>query len=102
MENSGMNQFQFPCLTNDNYDNWCCCVKALLGSQDAWEVVKKGYTQSQNGTTLAPNEKETWLKTKKDQRVLAFIHHFLDDATFEKEMVIISITMKEATTIIDK
>ena len=85
MANNALSQFQLPHLTKDNYNSSCRHMKALLDSQDAWEVVEKNYTQPQNEATLSPNVKETSLKLKKkDQQALAFIHQCLDDAMFEK------------------
>ncbi|RDX61378.1 hypothetical protein CR513_60401, partial [Mucuna pruriens] len=53
----------------------CCRMKALLGFQDAWEVVKKGYTLSKDDTILSKHDKEIIVKTKKkDQQALTFIY----------------------------
>jgi len=40
-------------------------MKALLGSQDALEVMEKGYAQPENEDSLSQNEKETLLRMKK-------------------------------------
>ena len=53
-------------------------MKALLGSQDVWEIVNKGYTSP-------IEEKDALVKIKKkDQQTLALIHQGLDEAMFLK------------------
>ncbi|RDX88786.1 hypothetical protein CR513_29566, partial [Mucuna pruriens] len=65
---------------NGNYDNWCCRMKTLLGSQDAWEVVEKGYTLPGDVTILSQNEKEILVKMKKKDLRLSKVKGFrIDD-----------------------
>ncbi|KAK2965409.1 hypothetical protein RJ640_001486 [Escallonia rubra] len=59
--------------------------KAILGSQDVWEVVDKGFTEPQSEATLSATQKEALQATRrKDQKALAIIHQSLDDAMLQK------------------
>jgi Domain of unknown function (DUF4219) len=61
-------QMSLSRLTKANYENWSIQMKALLGSQDAWEVVEEGFVEPTNtaGYTAAQNKalKETQSKDK--------------------------------------
>ena len=60
-------------------------MKKLLGSQDAWDTIKNGYSKSNNKATLSATEREAVIKLKKkDQQTLSLIHEGLDDLMFKK------------------
>ncbi|KAH0745848.1 hypothetical protein KY285_007505 [Solanum tuberosum] len=74
-------------------------MKVILGYQDDWDIVDKGYTKPANEETLSSNEKEVLLKTrKKDLQALTLIHQCFDDGMFEK--VADATTSKEAWEIL--
>ncbi|RDX68044.1 Metalloendoproteinase 5-MMP, partial [Mucuna pruriens] len=46
----------------------CCCMKALVGSQDVWEVAEKGYTLLEDVIILSQYENEILVKTNKNDQ----------------------------------
>ena len=59
-------------------------MKALLGSQEAWEIVEKGYEEPENEGALTQAQRNNLLKNRKlDQHALSIIHMGLDDTMFE-------------------
>ncbi|KAA0041322.1 UBN2 domain-containing protein [Cucumis melo var. makuwa] len=60
-------------------------MKALLGSQDVWDIVNNGYEGSESDVALSQAQREALQNTrKKDQKALTIIHQAIDDSNFEK------------------
>ncbi|GMJ06887.1 hypothetical protein HRI_004357900 [Hibiscus trionum] len=63
-------------------------MKALLGSQDCWDMVVKGYVEPENAAAEAAltNEEKRALRDarKRDQRALYYIFQAIDESNFEK------------------
>ena len=50
-------QMSLPRLTKSNYENWSIQMKALLGSQDAWEIVEGGFREPEDAAVLSTAHK---------------------------------------------
>ena len=61
-----MGQMLLPRLMKTNYENWSIQMKALLGSQDSWEVVEEGFKEPKDtmGYTAAQNKVLKELRSK--------------------------------------
>ncbi|KAJ4716700.1 Retrovirus-related Pol polyprotein from transposon TNT 1-94 [Melia azedarach] len=88
MANGGMTPFQVPILNRSNYDNWSIKMKALLGAQDVWEVVEKGYNEPRDDvaiSVLTQAQRDTLKDSRKrDKKALYVIYQALDDDAVEK------------------
>ena len=58
--------------------------EALLGSQDVWKIVEKGYKEQQDETTLSSNQRD-FLKDmrKRDKKALITIYQTIDEGLRE-------------------
>jgi len=84
-----------------NYDNWSLKMKALLGSQENWEVVEDGFDEPANTTGWSNAQ----LKVLKDARVkdkatLYILYQAVDESDFEK--IASAKSSKEAWDILEK
>ena len=61
MANNNLVPFQVPRLTKENFNNWCIRMKALLGSQDVWEIVNKGYMELENEASLNQTQRDAFM-----------------------------------------
>jgi Domain of unknown function (DUF4219) len=68
-------------LSKTNCDNWSIHMKALLGSQDAWEVVEFGYAEHVIVAGLTVNQvKELNESHKKDKTALYMMYQAIDES----------------------
>ena len=76
-------------------------MKALLGSQDAWEMVKEGFEETKNttGYTVAQNKALKELRSK-DKATSYMLFRVIDELGFEK--IVRATTSKEAWDTLEK
>ncbi|XP_050919439.1 uncharacterized protein LOC127136982 [Lathyrus oleraceus] len=85
---------QILMLTKNNYDNWSIKMKVLLGAQDVWDIVEKGFKEKDEAS-LSQGVKETLKESRKrDKKALFLIYQSVDEDTFEK--ISNATTVKEA------
>ncbi|CAH9113708.1 unnamed protein product [Cuscuta europaea] len=87
-------------LKKENYDNSSIHMKAILGSEDVWDMVEEGFEEPEDINALNQNQKNALRSTKKkDQKALSIIHQALDEVMFAK--VASATTSKEAWEILE-
>jgi hypothetical protein len=83
---------------------WCIQYKALLRSQELWELIEDGYTEpksTREEAAMSNAERQTLRESrKKDNKALFTIYQGLDEATLE--MVAPAKTSKEAWEMLNK
>ncbi|KAG6628040.1 hypothetical protein CIPAW_15G172600 [Carya illinoinensis] len=84
---TGNTQTTIPKLFKDNYDHWCIQMRALLGAQDAMDMVEDGYEESTSKQTEATmtdtRRKIIQSDRKKDCKAKSILYQGPDEATFE-------------------
>ncbi|GMI80153.1 hypothetical protein HRI_001684600 [Hibiscus trionum] len=94
-------QMPLPRLTKTNYGNWSIQMKALLGSQDAWEVVQEGFEEPTITTGYTAAQTKALKEARsKDNVALYMLFRAVDESGFEK--IAGATTSKEAWDILEK
>ncbi|GMI80465.1 hypothetical protein HRI_001715800 [Hibiscus trionum] len=94
-------QMSLPRLTKANYGNWSIQMKALLGSQDAWEVVQEGFEEPTTTTGYTASQTKALKEARsKDNAALYMLFRAVDESGFEK--IAGATTSKEAWDILEK
>ena len=80
------NSVSLPKLTRAvNYDNWGLKMKALLGSQENWEVVEDGFDEPANTTGWLNAQLKVLKEARvKDKAALYILYQAVDEFGFEK------------------
>jgi len=84
-----------------NYDNWSLQMKALLGSQEVWEVVENGHQEPEDIGEMTIAQIAMLKATRaKDKTALYVLYLVVDESGFEKIANVMS--SKEAWDILEK
>ena len=80
-----MEQMPLPQLMKTNYENYSIHMKALLSSQDAWEVVEDDFEEPKDTTSYTVAQNKTVKKLRsKDNAALYMLFRAVDESGFER------------------
>jgi len=96
------NSMSLPKLSKSvSYDNWSLQLKALLGSQEVWEVVENGHQEPKDIGEMTIAQLATLKATRaKDKTTLYVLYQVVDESGFEK--IANAMSSKEAWDILEK
>ena len=96
------NSMPLPNLSKGvSYDNWSLQMKALLGSQEVWEVVENGHQEPEDVGEMTIAQLVTLKATRaKDKTALYMLYRAVDESGFKK--IANSMSSKEAWEILEK
>ena len=96
------NSMPLPKLSKGvSYDNWSLQMKALLGSQEVWEVVENGHQEPKDIGEMTIAQLATLKATRaKDKTALYVLYRAIDESGFEK--IANAMFSKEAWDILEK
>uniref|UniRef100_A0A3Q7HM55 Uncharacterized protein n=1 Tax=Solanum lycopersicum TaxID=4081 RepID=A0A3Q7HM55_SOLLC len=88
-----MEQPLIPVFKGESYELWSIRMKTILKFQDLWDLVERGYTDS---------DEENWLRDnkKKDAKALVFIQQAVRDNVFSR--IATKTTSKQAWSILQR
>ncbi|KAI0516112.1 hypothetical protein KFK09_008784 [Dendrobium nobile] len=76
-------------------------MRALLGAQDAWEVVENGFVEVMDTAGMTANQLKALKETRaKDKTALYLLYQAIDESGFEK--IVGATTSKEAWNTLEK
>ena len=80
------NSMPLPKLSKGvSYDNWSLQMKALLGSQEVWEVVENGHQEPEDIGEMTIVQLATLKATRaEDKTALYVLYRAVDESDFEK------------------
>ena len=74
-----------PIFTGESYDFWSTQMKTLFISQDLWDLIKEGYEQPEDLSTLAAAKLKEYKQNKqRDARALLFIQQGVSKTIFPR------------------
>lgn len=74
---SRMVPFQSSQLIQVNNGNWSIHMKALLGSQEAREIIEKGYEEPQNEASISPTRRKVF-EGKEEKSISSYPHDLIN------------------------
>ena len=85
---TSMENTQLPQFNGKNYDYWEITMRALLTSQDLWELVEDGFEEPEDGQAFnaLTQTQKYFLKSnrKRDSKTLFYLYQVVHESIFSR------------------